>query len=83
MPSKCIVSESDYREHWAVSSRVLQFKAGPNENRFTACAEHRPLLEGPWPSIGGGLFFSTSDEPIREVDPNDEESCDGCREGGL
>lgn len=66
----------------AVWSRKLQFCAGPNDYTFHVCDECKPCLEGAWPTITPSLFFSTPDEPIRPVDPDDEIGCDGCRDGG-
>lgn len=63
----------------AIWSRVLQFRAGPNETEFHACAKHRPQLEKDWPL---DLFFSTVEEPVKAVDPDDEIECYFCREGG-
>lgn len=62
----------------AICKRVMQFTAGPNEHEFHACAEHRPQLE----AGDVDLFFATANEPVREVDPEDEMSCWFCQEGG-
>jgi hypothetical protein len=63
----------------ALWSRRLQFSAGPESHEFYACAEGKAALERG--EAGSGLFFATADEPLREVDPNDEIECDCCREG--
>lgn len=62
----------------AVCSRVLQFRAGPNESRFYACEQHRADLErGDY----DGLFFGVVSDEMRPEDPDDEQPCDYCREG--
>ena len=62
-----------------VCSRVLQFRAGPNEYQFHACAEHRPMLE----KGDVDLFFATADQPVLDMHEDDADcvSCDFCREG--
>lgn len=62
----------------AVCARTLQFRAGPNEYTFHACDEHRAVLASNDPEP---LFFMTTDQPLREVAPDDELQCDWCREG--
>lgn len=64
----------------AVASRLLQFRAGPNETTFHACEEHKALLERP--DGGVDLFFATDDQPVRTADPDDGLCCYFCREGG-
>lgn len=62
----------------AVCSRVLQFRAGPNESRFYACAAHRAdLARGDY----GGLFFGLLKDEMRDEDTDDDLTCDYCREG--
>lgn len=63
----------------AICSRVMQFRAGPNAYTFHACPECRPALERG--EAGDGLFFTTADEPVKAVDPDDDITCDLCREG--
>ncbi len=62
---------------FAVCSRRLQFEAGPERQRFYACEEHRAQL------VRGDVscFFGVASEPVIEEDPDDESSCDLCREG--
>lgn len=64
---------------FALYSRVLQFRAGPESHQFFACAEHRPALER---GDHDGCFFGVDADVIAPVDPNDEIACDYCREGG-
>lgn len=58
----------------AISSRVLQFRAGPNEHRFHACEEHEDML------VSNDLFFAVNTDPVEPCDPDDEIECDWCRE---
>lgn len=59
----------------ATRSRVLQFRAGPNEHRFFACDRHlRDLLDGRME-----LFFGRMWDVSEAVDPEDEIPCDWCR----
>lgn len=64
---------------YAVGSRLMQFRAGPNEHRFYACADCLPALYAG--QAGDGLFFTTEDAPVELVDAGDEIECDLCREG--
>lgn len=66
----------------ALYSRVLQFTAGPNATTFHACEEHVHLLSNANGHANVMLFFSTSNDPLLNVDPDDEEECYFCREGG-
>ncbi len=59
-------------------SRVLQFRSGPQEYEFYACEAHKSRLEDG--SMGSGLFFATTKDPIKAVDPEEEYECDDCRE---
>lgn len=63
---------------FATCSRVLQFRAGPNDHTFYACEEHRPRLED---GTYDGNFFGDPADVIEPVDPDDELHCDYCREG--
>lgn len=62
----------------ALWSRKLQFRAGPNAHTFFACEEGKAALERG--DVGSGLFFTTADEPVRPVDPDEDIQCDCCRE---
>lgn len=64
---------------YAVASRVMQFRAGPNEYRFHACVRHLPYLRDG--KAGDGLFFATVDQPVEPVNADEEIECDLCREG--
>lgn len=60
---------------FATRSRVLQFRAGPNEHRFYACDRHTPnLLKG-----DVDLFFGRSWDVSQAENPEDEIECDWCR----
>ncbi len=59
----------------ATCSRVLQFRAGPNESEF--CEQHRPRLE----TGDVSLFFPTADERVQPVDQDEEIPCYFCQEG--
>jgi hypothetical protein len=61
-------------------SRTLRFCAGPQTHTFYACTECKPELERA--TLHHGLFAIMPSEPIRPVDPDDELTCDCCREGG-
>lgn len=61
----------------AVCQRRLQFEAGPESYVFAACEECRPQLEK-----GAVMcFFPLAADPVEPVDPDDELTCDLCREG--
>ena len=60
----------------AVASRRLQFRAGPGDYTFFACADCLPHLEHGDVS----LFIAIRDEPVQPVDPDDEIDCDLCWE---
>lgn len=62
----------------ATSVRRLQFRSGPQSYEFFACAEHRPKLE----KGDVSCFFATEEEPVHDVNEQDEQSCYFCREGG-
>lgn len=61
-------------------SRTLQFCAGPQTNIFYACEDGKADLERG--DVGSGLFWIIASEPVQPVDPDDEITCDCCREGG-
>lgn len=64
---------------YAVVSLTMGFRAGPQNQTFYACEEHRQeLLEG---NHHSGLFFFLKTEVPQAVDPDDEAACDLCREG--
>ncbi len=67
-------------ENFAVASRVFQFCAGPEHQLFYACEEHRDLLYHPR-NFHNGLFLELINEPVLEVDPEQELACEFCREG--
>ena len=62
----------------AVVSRRLQFCAGPGSYVFAACARHAAQLEQQWHK--NRLFFSRDAWPLVPIDPDDEVSCDACRD---
>lgn len=62
---------------FAVCSRILEFRAGPQNYEFHACQEHRKKLEDGTVD----LFFPTEDNPVLEVNVDQEIDCDFCREG--
>ena len=61
-----------------MKARALQFCAGPQRHTFVACTEHETHLTADPPSC----FLIIPSAPIVDVDPDDEPSCDFCREGG-
>jgi hypothetical protein len=65
---------------FAVAGRRLQFCAGPGSYYFYACDEHKADLTKPWQV--NDLFFAVEKWPIEAVDPEEEQECDACREGG-
>lgn len=66
----------------AIASRRMQFRAGPQDYTFYACADCLPALERG--EAGSGNFFTTADEPVKpvQVHPDEQIECDLCREGG-
>lgn len=62
----------------ALWTRLLQFRAGPNEHEFDACDEHKPDLER---GDVSGLFFGRPTDVVAPVDPDDGRDCYFCREG--
>jgi hypothetical protein len=62
---------------FAIASLVLEFRSGPQSTRFYACPLHVVDL----PTAGGGLFFRAQGSALEPVNPDDEMTCDLCREG--
>lgn len=63
----------------SIAKRRLQFIAGPERTTFYACTMCKPLLE----KIGHEVHchYPISQEPLEDVDLEDEIECDLCREG--
>jgi hypothetical protein len=60
-------------KHYAIASRVFQFKAGPHKFCFHACPEHAfDLRQAPM------NFMLLENAPIVKEDPADEIDCDLC-----
>lgn len=76
----------------ALYRRRLQFRSGPESYVFHACEKHRRKL-GEADHISGRsqddqkdtsdvlCFFGHKNDKVEAVDPDDEETCDFCREG--
>lgn len=69
---------------FALYRRRLQFTAGPESYTFHACPEHRILLGQDDLTKGQSdvsCFFATEKDKVEAVDPDDEITCNFCREG--
>lgn len=65
----------------ALYARVLQFEAGPEMMRFTACEEHVWGLI--YRRLAPTCFYPVPSQELEILDPvTTEEMCDLCREGG-
>lgn len=62
-------------ERPAVWCRKVAFRSGPQSHWFFACEEHRKDLDPP-----PDLFFVLEDCAVEPVDPDDDATCDFCRE---
>lgn len=61
----------------AITSRRMQFCAGPEKHTFYACRECLPDLE----AGDVQLFLRLPNEPVQPVSEDEEIRCDLCREG--
>jgi hypothetical protein len=63
-------------ERLAIAGRKLEFRSGPQNYTFYACAVHRTLLD----TGEVDNFFALPRNPTFVVDPADGIECDFCRE---
>jgi hypothetical protein len=62
----------------ATHRRRLQFESGPEKQLFYACKDCLPDLEAGRYTC----FYPLPSEPVEACEPDEDVTCDLCREGG-
>lgn len=66
-------------EQQKIVSRLFQFIAGPQRQRFYACERHAPLLDSEPPSSAFMCLEHEHDQHREIHDQDDQLNCDYCR----